>query len=71
LVDEVFVSRFAKGDNVGPINGRSRAPAPVGRKRPYLRLRSVALAGYPTGRSAGSSSITGGSFDNTSTQVSE
>jgi hypothetical protein len=42
--------------NVGPINGRSRAPAALELQKLYLRLRSVALAGYPafsdTGKSA-------------------
>ncbi len=33
--------------NGTPINGRSRAPAALGREKLYPRLRSGALAGYP------------------------
>jgi len=35
----------ACGNNVVPISGRSRAPAPIGRKKLYPRLRSAGLAG--------------------------
>src|SRR4029077_3067977 len=36
----------ATAPNVKPISGRSRAPATVGERQLYPRLRSAALAGY-------------------------